>query len=71
MRRSLLGLLITAAVWVALLGISLVLELALGKNPFGMERAPSGGRFLLIVIGFVLALGTAIGYASERIRHRG
>lgn len=70
-RKSLLGFAVTAGIWVALIALDLLIELVRGNQPWNMLQGHPGGRYLLIVIGFVLALGTAIGYASDRIRHKG
>jgi|GEM_PF-1800401 len=62
------GFLITLALWAGLVGAYAGIELVRGNTPFAMLHWDVGGKFVTIVILLVLALGTAVGYASDRIQ---
>lgn len=64
------GFMITLGLWVALVGTSSLLEVARGEAPFAMLHWDVGGKFVLATFLFVLALGTGVGIASDRIRAR-
>ncbi|MFZ5825057.1 MAG: hypothetical protein ACOY94_12070 [Bacillota bacterium] len=71
MRKSLLGLLITTAIWLAMAAIYSLTELLRGGRPFTDLQWNVGWKFFLVVVVLVLALGTAIGHASDRIGPKG
>jgi hypothetical protein len=71
MKRMLQGLAVTALIWAALIGAYAGIELVRGHQPFAMVQWELGGKYLTIVILFVLGLGAAIGYASDQIQRRG
>lgn len=64
------GFVITLALWVALLGANSLVEMARGHHPFAMFQWNMGGKFVTIVMIVVLALGTAVGMASDSVRRR-
>lgn len=68
MRGALKGLGITAGVWLLLLLAFIGIELVRGNAPFAMFAWEPGGKFVTFTIGIVLALGAAIGLASDRIQ---
>lgn len=70
MRGTLVGVLLTAFVWGALVGMYALIEFVRGNVPFAMLHWDMGGKYLTITILFVLALGGAIGFASDRMRRR-
>lgn len=70
MKRTMLGLGVTAAIWAALIGAYAGIELVRGHVPFAMLQWEVGGKFITIVILMVLALGGGIGFASDRIQRR-
>lgn len=70
MSRTLLGFLITAGLWILLVAAYSGIELARGHVPFALLRWEVGGKFIFIVVVVVLALGTLVGYASDRIQQR-
>lgn len=69
-KRTLLGLGITALMWVPLVGAYAVIEWIRGNVPFAMMEWDVGGKYVTITILFVLALGAAIGFASDRIQRK-
>ena len=70
MKNTVKGFLLTAAAWVVFTCMYSIIELLRGHLPFEMLKWSVGGKFLTITILFVLALGTAVGYASDRIQER-
>lgn len=70
MSRTLLGFLVTAGLWLLLVAAYSGIELARGNVPFALLRWDVGGKFIFIVVVVVLALGTLVGYASDRIQER-
>lgn len=70
MKRTLWGVLITAAIWALLIGAYAGIEVVRGHVPFAMFRWEQGGWFLSLSILAVLAMGGAIGLASDRIQKR-
>lgn len=70
MKGTLIGLGITALIWAALVGAYAAIELVRGHVPFAMLQWELGGKFLTITVLFVLALGGAVGFASDRIRRQ-
>jgi uncharacterized membrane protein len=70
MKGTLKGFLFTAAAWVVLCCMYSIIELLRGHLPFEMLTWGYGGKFITISILFVLALGTGIGYSSDRIQER-
>lgn len=64
------GFLLTALGWLLLIGAYAAIQLAMGSTPFGLLRWEVGGKFITIVVVSVLALGTAVGYAGDRVRRR-
>jgi apolipoprotein N-acyltransferase len=69
-KRTLLGLGITALIWVPLIGAYAVIEWLRGNVPFAGMEWDVGGMFVTFTILLVLALGAAIGYASDRIQRK-
>lgn len=70
MRRTLLGLGITAAIWAALVTAYALIELVRGHMPFAMLHWDVGGKFVTIVVVMVLALGAGVGFASDQIQRK-
>lgn len=70
MRGTLVGLLLTALLWGALVGMYALIELIRGNVPFAMLQWDMGGKYLTVTILLVLALGAGIGFASDRMRRR-
>jgi hypothetical protein len=70
MRYTLLGLLYTAVIWIALLGANAVVEMFRGNPAFGFMQWGIGGRFVLFTFLFVFFLGGLVGFASDRIQKR-
>lgn len=70
MKRTLLGVLITGAIWAGLIGAYAGIEAVRGHVPFEMFQWELGGKFLVLSILSVLALGGSIGLASDRIQRR-
>ena len=70
MKRTMLGLGVTAGIWAALVGAYALIELVRGHVPFAMLQWEVGGKFITIVVLLVLALGGGIGFASDRIQRR-
>lgn len=70
MKRTLMGLGITALIWVPLIGAYAVIEWLRGNVPFAGMEWDVGGMFVTFTILLVLALGAAIGYASDRIQRK-
>lgn len=68
MRGAVKGFLITAGIWVLLLGAYSGIEMVRGHQPFAMFAWEPGGKYVTITIALVLALGMGIGQASDRIR---
>lgn len=71
MRGTLIGLGITASIWAALVGTYAAIELVRGHKPFEMLQWELGGKFVLITVLSVLALGALIGWTSDRMRRTG
>jgi apolipoprotein N-acyltransferase len=69
-KRTLMGLGITALIWVPLIGAYAVIEWLRGNVPFAGMEWDVGGMFVTFTILLVLALGAAIGYASDRIQRK-
>ncbi len=70
MRGALIGFLTTAGLWVALILAFVGIELFRGHAPFAMFVWEPGGKFVTFTMLLVLALGTGVGLASDRIRSR-
>lgn len=70
MRGALVGIGITAAIFAALIGANVVVELAMGHPPFGMLNWSVSGKLVTFSGLFTLALGAAVGYASDYVRRR-
>lgn len=70
MKGTLKGFLFTAAAWVVFVSMYSGIELLRGHFPFEMLTWGYGGKYITITILFVLGLGTAIGYSSDRIQER-
>ncbi|HWI66350.1 MAG TPA: hypothetical protein VNT75_31355 [Symbiobacteriaceae bacterium] len=71
MRGTLIGLGVTASIWAALVGTYAAIELVRGHKPFEMLHWELGGKFVLITVLAVLAMGALIGFTSDRMRaHR-
>jgi len=70
MRGAVIGFLVTAGLWVFLVLAFVGIELFRGHAPFAMFTWEPGGKFVTFTVLLVLALGTGIGLASERIRAR-
>lgn len=70
MKRTLLGLGITALVWVPLVGAYALIEWIRGNVPFAAMQWDVGGKFITFTIALVLALGAGVGYASDRIQKK-
>ena len=68
MKRTMLGLGVTAGIWAALVGAYALIELVRGHVPFAMLQWEVGGKFVTIVVFMVLFLGGLIGYTSDRMR---
>jgi hypothetical protein len=68
MRGAVKGLLITAGIWVFLVLAYMGIEKVRGHVPFAMFTWEPGGKYITITIALVLALGAAIGLASDRIQ---
>jgi hypothetical protein len=65
------GLLLTAAVWGALIVMYLIIEFLMGDRPFAaFETWGPSARFITFTVTGVLALGAAVGYASDKVRAR-
>lgn len=64
------GFLITAGLWAALIAMYSIIEVLRGHLPFAMLQWEVGGKFITLVISAVLALGTGVGIASDRIARR-
>ncbi|MFZ5816446.1 MAG: hypothetical protein ACOY93_14285 [Bacillota bacterium] len=72
MRGAIKGFLVTAVIWVFLLLAYVGIEAVRG-NGLKMFTWEPGGKYVTITVALVLALGTAVGLASDRIqksRHR-
>jgi hypothetical protein len=71
MRNWVKGLLLTAAAWVLLVAMYAVIELIMGRAPFGAFHSfgPSA-RFITFTVALVLILGALLGYASDVVRAR-
>jgi hypothetical protein len=70
MRGATKGFLITAGIWVLLLLAYAGIETVRGHAPFAMFTWNPGGKFVTATVLLVLALGTAVGVASDRIQSR-
>lgn len=70
MSGTIRGFLLTLGAWVLLVGNYAVIEAVRGHRPFAMLQWENGGKYLLLTVLAVLALGTGIGYASDRIGRR-
>jgi uncharacterized membrane protein len=70
MKGTMKGFLMTAGAWVVIVSMYSIIELIMGDVPFAMLKWSVGGKFVTLTILFVMALGTAIGYASDRIQER-
>lgn len=68
MSGTLKGFLITLGVWALLAGGYALIELLRGNVPFALFEWNAGGRFIIFTVLLVLALGTGIGRASDKIR---
>lgn len=70
MRGAIKGFLITAGLWACLLLAYILIEKVRGHAPFAMFTWEPGGKFVTFTILLVLALGTGVGLASDRIQSR-
>ena len=70
MRGGMKGFLITAGLWAFLLLAYMGIEIVRGHSPLAMFAWNPGGRYVTITITAVLALGTGLGIASDRVRSR-
>jgi len=70
-RGVLLGFLITLGMWLFLALAHMAMELAGGRSPLAAFTRDAGGRYIAVTVAVVLALGTGIGIASERVRRSG
>jgi apolipoprotein N-acyltransferase len=68
MKGTLVGLLLTAAMWIVLVGLYAGIEWVRGHQPFAMFQWHIGGKFVASTVLLVLGLGAVIGYTSDRIR---
>src|SRR2546428_12325339 len=71
MKNWLKGLLLTGSVWVALIVMYLGIEFIMGDRPFAAFQTwgPSA-RFITFTVVAVLAIGAAVGYASDVVQAR-
>jgi len=70
MRGGVVGFCITLGLWVMLLLAYVGIETIRGHDPFAWFAWVPGGRYVSITVAVVLALGTGIGIASDRVRSR-
>lgn len=70
MRGGMKGFLVTGALWVFLLLAYMGIELVRGHSPFAMFTWEPGGKYVTLTVLSVLALGTGVGVASDRVRMR-
>ncbi len=70
MKYTIRGFLVTAAIWAGLIAAYSGIELYRGHVPFEMMKWEIGGRFVTIVFTIVMALGTAVGFASDRLQRQ-
>lgn len=70
MRKALLGVLITAGLWVFLLLAYVGIEAVRGHSPTAMFVWEPGGKYVTFTMLLVLGLGGAVGLASDRIQSR-
>jgi len=68
MKGTVLGFVLTLGAWAVFAAMYSLIELARGHVPFEMFRWEAGGKFVAITVVVILAIGTAVGYASDRIR---
>lgn len=64
------GFLITLGIWVFLTLTHMTIEWIGGRSPLAMFAREPRARYIAITVAVVLALGTAIGVASDRVRRR-
>lgn len=62
------GFLITIGLWAALTLLYVVLELAMGRVPFALFDLSGNGKLIVLTVLFVTAIGTGVGFASDRIQ---
>jgi len=70
MRGGAIGFLITLGLLVLLILAYVGIEALRGHDPFAWFAWVPGGRYVTITVAVVLALGTGIGIASDRLRTR-
>ncbi|MEW8978012.1 MAG: hypothetical protein AB2385_06360 [Symbiobacterium sp.] len=68
MRGGLIGFLVTLGIWVVLLLVHMGMEAVWGRSPFAVFTWDPTGRYVAITVAVVLALGTGVGIASDRVR---
>lgn len=65
------GLLLTAAAWVALIAVYLLIQAAMGARPFAaFDTWGPSARFITFTVLGVMVMGALIGVASDRVRAR-
>lgn len=71
MANWLKGLLLTAAVWAALIIMYLIIEFLMGDRPFAaFETWGPSARFITFSVAGVLVLGALVGIASDKVQAR-
>jgi hypothetical protein len=69
-RNTIKGFAMTAGLTMLLVLSYVLIELARGNVPFAMLQWNVGGKFVTITFTAILALGTALGYASDQLQKR-